>query len=131
MTRAPACRTLAWAGLLLLAAGPAAARAVSAPPPERIVLRILDTAGDPIAGANVLALEGAATYLRQALVRADSNGVAVAEIGPDAYLNLRVMADGFETWKVELAPGAPDRKKKVIEVRLQRVARGETVPIEL
>lgn len=112
-------------GLLLL---PSPARAAG--PPERIVVRIRDAAGAPVQGATVLTLEGTAGYLRQALVRADSNGVAVAEIGPEAYLGLSVIADGYEIWKLELAPGAPDRRRKVIEVRLQRQPKGRAVPVE-
>lgn len=43
-----------------------------------------------------------------------------------AFLGL----DGYEIWKLELAPGAPDRKRKVIEVRLQRQPKGRAVPVE-
>lgn len=103
---------------------------LAAGPPEKIVLRIRDAAGLPVAGASVLALEGTSTYLRQALVRADSNGVAVAEIGKDAYLGLHVIADGYEIWKLELAPGSPDRKRKIIDVRLRRQPKGRAVAAE-
>ncbi|MSR07748.1 MAG: carboxypeptidase regulatory-like domain-containing protein [Gemmatimonadetes bacterium] len=119
-------KVLRVAGLALLCLP---ARAIAEGPGERIVVRIRDAGGAPVPGANVLAMEGSANYLRQALVRADSNGVAVTEIGADAYLGLRVVAEGFETWKVALAPGSPDRRRKVIEVRLERRAKAPVIPI--
>lgn len=103
--------------------------AVAGSPSERIVVKILDAEGAPVPWANVLAMEGTSTYLRQALVRADSNGIAVTEIGADAYLGLQVVVEGYETWKLALAPGAPDRRRKVIEVRLQRRPRGPVIPV--
>ena len=115
-----------WAMIAGLLALPSAAAAA---PSERIVVKILDAEGAPVPWASVLAMEGTSTYLRQALVRADSNGVAVTEIGADAYLGLQVVVEGYETWKLALAPGAPDRRRKIIEVRLQRRPRGPVIPV--
>jgi len=110
------------AALVLLAA--------LAAPSERIVLRVLDANGMPVRGAHVLTIEGTSEYVRQGLTRSDSTGRAVAEVGGDAYVGFQILADGFEPWRLELAPGSPDRKRKVIEVRLlPRRSKGYAVPV--
>lgn len=101
----------------------------AAPVPERLVLRVLDARGVPVAGAHVLTIEGNADYIRQGITRSDSTGTAVAEVGGNAYVGLRIVADGFEPWRLDLAPGAPDRRRRVIEIRLSpRREKGSAVP---
>jgi hypothetical protein len=98
--------------------------------PERLVVKVLDAEGCPVPGAHILTLEGNAEYVRQGLIRSDSTGTAVAEVGDDAYVGLRVLAEGFEVWRVDLEPGAPDRKRRVIEVRLlPKRVKGNAVPV--
>jgi hypothetical protein len=114
-------------GLIWLALLPSVA---SAGPPERIVVRIRDHSGAPVRGAHVVTIEGTAEYVRQGVVRSDSTGMAVAEVGDNAFVGLRVLADGYAVWRLDLEPGAPDRKRKVIEVRLLPTrSKGFVIPI--
>jgi hypothetical protein len=114
---------------LLLAVGPGIAFAI---PTDRVVVKVRDADGQPVVGAHVLTIEGASSWMRQGIIWSDSNGVAVAEIGRDAYVGLRITAPGYETWRLDLAPGARERKGKVIEVRLSKRSRkGEIVPVSL
>jgi hypothetical protein len=114
--------------VLLLALAPAA----HAVPADRLIVKIKDADGLPVAGANVVTIEGANSYMRKGIIWSDSNGVAVTEVGRDAYLGLRVTAPGFQVWQLDLAPGAPERKGKVIEVRLEkRRGKGPLIPVSL
>jgi hypothetical protein len=98
-------------------------------PSERVVVKVLDERGQPVAGANVVTIEGATgKYMRQGIIWSDSNGVAVAEVGKDAFVGLRIAVQGFDVWRLDLAPGAPERKGKVIEVRLAR-SKGVIIPV--
>ena len=119
-------RLIAFAVLTLLA--PVALQAGDRP--ERLVVRILDYHGEPVSGAHVLTIEGTSAYVRQGLTRSDSTGTAIAEVGDDAFVGLQVLADGFEVFRVDLEPGAPDRKRRVIEVRLlPKRSKGVAIPV--
>ena len=87
-------------------------------PIDRVVLKVCDHRGQPVASASVLTMEGASSYMRQGLIRADSNGVVVAEVGRDAYVGLRISAPGFKPFRLELDPGVAERRGKVIHVKL-------------
>ena len=120
-------------GLLsaLLVALPAIAWAAGAPG-DRVIVKVYDEQGQPVAGANVVTIEGASgKYMRQGIIWADSNGVAVAEVAKDAILGVRVVAPGFHPFRLDLAPGAPERRGKVIEVRLEKRGKGLLIPVSL
>ena len=117
-----------WFLVAMLALLPAVAHAV---PSDRVVVKVFDEKGQPLAGANVVTIEGATgKYMRQGIIWSDSNGVAVAEVGKDAFVGLRIAVHGFDVWRLDLAPGAPERKGKVIEVRLAR-SKGVLIPVSM
>ena len=120
------------AGLLsvLLVAFPALAWA--ALPSDRVIVKVRDDQGQPLAGANVVTIEGASgKYMRQGIIWADSNGVAVAEVSKDAIVGVRVVVPGFQPFRLDLAPGAPERRGKVIEVRLEKRGKGLIIPVSI
>lgn len=121
-----------------LAVLPSLLHAAGAPDPkrapiDRVVVKIRDHRGQPVPGASVLTLESSASrYMRQGIIWADSNGVAVAEVGKDAYVGIRVSAPGFQPWLLEMEPGVAERRGKVIEVRLvKRTSKGSLIPVSL
>ena len=108
------------------------ALASAAVPSDRVVVKVRDDHGCPVAGANVVTIEGASgKFLRQGIIFADSNGVAVAEIAKEAILGVRVVVPGFQPFRLDLAPGAPERRGKVIEVRLEKRGKGMIIPVSI
>jgi len=69
--------------------------------------------------------------MRQGIIFADSNGVAVADIAKEAILGVRVVVPGFQPFRLDLAPGAPERRGKVIEVRLEKRGKGMIIPVSI
>jgi hypothetical protein len=96
----------------------AGAAAIDRMPVDRVIVKVCDHTGQPVASASLLTMEGASSYMRQGLIRADSNGVVVVEVGRDAYVGLRISAPGFKPFRLELDPGVAERRGKVIHVRL-------------
>jgi hypothetical protein len=114
----------------LLLATPIFAWAAAVPSNDRVVVKVRDDQGCPLAGANVVTIEGASgKFMRQGIIWADSNGVAVAEVAKDAILGVRVVVPGYQPFRLNLAPGAPERRGKVIEVRLEKLSKGMLIPV--
>src|SRR5262245_33495901 len=115
----------------LLFAIPLVAQA-AAVPSDRVIVKVRDEEGCPLAGANVVTIEGTlGKFMRQGIIWADSNGVAVAEVNKDAILGVRVVVPGYQPFRLDLAPGAPERRGKVIEVRLEKRGKGVLIPVSM
>ena len=86
-------------------------------------VRVLDTLGDPIAGASVVVDVEAFTGNRAVITGADGTAIVPAPSGTRSPL-LRVSAPGFAEYVQAIAPGAAD-----VEVRLAPAARSEQVTV--